>query len=167
MLMVEFFSGNWLPSHSLLSLSQNLLSSVVLRGGSGWKLPTWQKQICQKIISILEKWQTFVSKNVEFSNCENDHHVIRNQQFGHDAPCVGGDWKRPIYYNWSNYSTKQGKFQKFWMVRINTQNFWDIVWLSEIDSCFLEISGIFYLKLNFHLRNVWISQNFSIELVFE
>ena len=36
--MVEFFSGDWLPSHCLFSLSQNLLSSTVKVRGEKCRL---------------------------------------------------------------------------------------------------------------------------------
>ena len=70
MLMVEFFSGDWLPSHCLF-----VPKFVVLRGGPPRKIDDLTKSN-----NSFGNCNIFLSEKIKFSNFEkNDDNVIKNR----------------------------------------------------------------------------------------
>ena len=87
MLMVEFFSGDWLPSHCLF-----VPKFVVLRGGPPRKIDDLTKSN-----NSFGNFKTFLSGKIKFSNLEkNDDNVIQDQ--------LWSSWKVQFERTWSQKS---------------------------------------------------------------
>lgn len=76
MLMVEFFSGDWLPSHCLFFLSQNLLSSTVKVRGEKCRLD--EIKFAKKIISTLVNFKLFPRASKIFKSRKICPHLVQN-----------------------------------------------------------------------------------------
>lgn len=76
MLMVEFFSGDGLPSHCLFFLSQNLLSSMVKVRGEKCRLD--EITFAKKIIPTLVNFKLFRWASKIFKSRKICPHLVQN-----------------------------------------------------------------------------------------